>query len=435
MPNPLRVNVTRKITANQVQRDTSKSLITIKDVVPIIDEVVMNGGLYPAVGINAGYTTLEDTPAPLHHPQDENGNFISARSGKALMANWIGACNEKVRKEGDKVLMDIVVNVDQCKAMEGGRDFLKKLDEMENGGDPIHVSTGLLLNRKEQAGINAKGVKYNWIAEDMVFDHVAILLKEPGAATPEDGVGIFANAAGDKVPVMVVNIDAIDQKEAPKEIEIDGDLLEFVPNASKQSFSDRLTRFIKSALSINSDYNQGSGIPKSAQTNSQKGDPLKDMMKKKLKNMGYKENMDDMDDEAMMNAYEKMMKENMGAKNEEDDDKEAMEKMKKEKAMKGNSDESIVAAIAAAMAPVTAELASIKSGIAANSDKEKAVLVANAVESVEWLTEEVAKTMPTEALQAAINASGTAFGVNGYKAPAAKDGGCSVLTMPNSGAK
>ncbi len=30
----------------------------------------------------------------------------------------------------------------------------------------------------------------------MQFDHIAILLDEPGAGTPEEGVGLFVNADG-----------------------------------------------------------------------------------------------------------------------------------------------------------------------------------------------------------------------------------------------
>jgi hypothetical protein len=30
----------------------------------------------------------------------------------------------------------------------------------------------------------------------MQFDHIAILLDEPGAGTPEEGVGMFVNADG-----------------------------------------------------------------------------------------------------------------------------------------------------------------------------------------------------------------------------------------------
>ncbi|MCP6182947.1 DUF2213 domain-containing protein, partial [Klebsiella pneumoniae] len=51
-----------------------------------------------------------------------------------------------------------------------------------------------------------KGKKYNEIATNMMFDHVAVLLDEPGAGTPEEGVGIFVNAEGDELEIEVVNL-------------------------------------------------------------------------------------------------------------------------------------------------------------------------------------------------------------------------------------
>ncbi len=37
----------------------------------------------------------------------------------------------------------------------------------------------------------------------MMFDHVAVLLDEPGAGTPEEGVGIFVNSEGDEQQIEV----------------------------------------------------------------------------------------------------------------------------------------------------------------------------------------------------------------------------------------
>lgn len=45
----------------------------------------------------------------------------------------------------------------------------------------------------------------------MMFDHVAVLLDEPGAGTPEDGVGIFVNSEGDEQQIEVARLaDGID---------------------------------------------------------------------------------------------------------------------------------------------------------------------------------------------------------------------------------
>src|SRR5690606_13959760 len=74
-----------------------------------------------------------------------------------------------------------------------------------NAGQPIHTSTGLLCQR-EPAPKGAEG--YQWIARNMQFDHDAILLDEPGAATPEQGVGMMVN--GVAIEVITANVaDAV----------------------------------------------------------------------------------------------------------------------------------------------------------------------------------------------------------------------------------
>ena len=72
-----------------------------------------------------------------------------------------------------------------------------------NIGEPIHTSTGIFLYRDTQVGNAAKG--YSWIARNMEFDHDAILLDGPGAATPDDGVGMMVNSLIDDAKPVAVN--------------------------------------------------------------------------------------------------------------------------------------------------------------------------------------------------------------------------------------
>ncbi len=71
--------------------------------------------------------------------------------------------------------------------------------------EPIHISTGLLYSGIAANG-ESKGKKYNEIATNMMFDHVAVLLDEPGAGTPDEGVGIFVNAEGEEQELEIVNL-------------------------------------------------------------------------------------------------------------------------------------------------------------------------------------------------------------------------------------
>jgi len=220
----LRCNVLTQVNAKNVYRDEKRGEIVLRNVCPIRDDVVMNGGLYSSEDIDRSYLSIDETLAPLGHPTDASGNFISAKSGQAVQNFYVGAVNRNVTKRGNEVLMDIVINVDQAKGCKRGPELLDRIQYMESSREPIHVSTGLMLTKDEVSGVNADGDEYTWIARNMEFDHVAILLDEPGAATPEKGVGIFANAEGQTSEVIVCNLNEEKQglmEDEDDEIEIE----------------------------------------------------------------------------------------------------------------------------------------------------------------------------------------------------------------------
>ncbi|WP_368884644.1 DUF2213 domain-containing protein [Providencia vermicola] len=174
--------------------------IVIRGVVPVIDDVVMNGGLYPASEINSSFKSMEGRQCPYGHPKI-GSDYVSADMPRAVNQYHIGAWAENVRKDGEKVIMDVKVNRRFADGCEKGKEFLSRIDDIiaGNSSDPIHVSTGLLLQREQNKG-KSKGKAYTWVARNMHFDHIAILpASEPGAATPEDGVGMFVNSEGEKI--------------------------------------------------------------------------------------------------------------------------------------------------------------------------------------------------------------------------------------------
>src|SRR5690606_18819593 len=122
--------------------------------------------------------------------------FVSALDPEGLNAGWIGAWNENVRREGGRVFLDKVIDVARANESEGGRRVLEAI----NKGEPIHTSTGLLAHLEP-----IKKANYKYVARDIDFDHDAILLDVAGAATPDDGVGIFVNSDGERQEVQVVN--------------------------------------------------------------------------------------------------------------------------------------------------------------------------------------------------------------------------------------
>lgn len=193
---PARINITTLVNKKNIRKETRNGREVI--IVPsatLPDNIVMNDIMYPADEIAKSYHTLDRTPAPLGHPM-VNGQFVSALDPEGLNAGWIGAWNENVRREGGRVFLDKVIDVARANESEGGRRVLEAI----NKGEPIHTSTGLLAHLEP-----IKKANYKYVARDIDFDHDAILLDVAGAATPDDGVGIFVNSDGERQEVQVVN--------------------------------------------------------------------------------------------------------------------------------------------------------------------------------------------------------------------------------------
>jgi len=169
------------------------------------DDVVMNGGLYPAEEIAKSFEGLELTLAPIEHPVTNDGEFLSANDPRAIHNFYAGAYNMNVRRENGRVWVDKYINVNEAKKTDRGKRLLDRINEIENNDNPrpIHTSTGLFLMREdlEAPQTNANGDEYTWVARDMVFDHDAILLDSVGAAQPHQGVGVAVNREGEQCEV------------------------------------------------------------------------------------------------------------------------------------------------------------------------------------------------------------------------------------------
>ncbi|WNJ77755.1 DUF2213 domain-containing protein [Cedecea neteri] len=233
-----RVNVLTVVnSASNIATETidGKPHIVVRGITPVVDDIVMNRKLYPAAEIEKAYNTLERNPMPLGHPKVD-GRHVSARDVRAVNEFHVGAWLQNVSHAGGKVTGHMYVNRQYAESSEKGKRLINRLDEMIAGtnSDPIHISTGLLYSGIAANG-ESKGKKYDEIATNMVFDHVAVLLDEPGAGTPDEGVGIFVNAEGDEQSIEVARLsDGIDHTR-------DGILNKakfFFTNASNYSFDD-----------------------------------------------------------------------------------------------------------------------------------------------------------------------------------------------------
>lgn len=170
------------------------------------DDIVMNGGLYPAAEIEKSFASLERTLAPVEHPEDANGNFISATDPESIHNFHAGAFNMNVTRENGRVRVEKHINVQEAMKSDKGLRLLDRINELETSTDPrpIHTSTGIFLVpvEFETPQTNAAGDEFTWAASEMVFDHDAILLDSVGAAQPHQGVGMAVNAKGEECGVQ-----------------------------------------------------------------------------------------------------------------------------------------------------------------------------------------------------------------------------------------
>lgn len=377
-----RVNVLTVVnSASNITTETidGKPHIVVRGITPVVDDIVMNRKLYPAAEIEKAYNTLERNPMPLGHPKVD-GKHVSARDVRAVNEYHVGAWLQNVSHKDGKVTGDMHVNRQYAESSDKGKRLINRLDEMLAGtnSDPIHISTGLLYSGIAANG-ESKGKKYNEIATNMMFDHVAVLLDEPGAGTPEEGVGIFVNAEGDEVEIEVVNLED-----------------STTPDQQDPAFKTFFNQ-LKAFFCANSDSTQ------------KETDPMKELIVNALKAKG--KSVDGKTDAELMDAYNQMLAENADSKEETPEEKSAREKKeaddKKAKEQANNSEE-----MPAWAKVLTEQVTALNSQINANSDKEKGEKRAAVKLAMNMSDEEVAD-LDGKALDAMYAKCQTSFGLNG----------------------
>jgi hypothetical protein len=155
---------------------------------------VLNNILYPKEELEKSYTGLNRTPAPYGHPM-LNGNFVPAKDPEAMARSSIFAWNENASWDGDRIALNVVVDVERANESERGRKVLEAIRKEQ----PISTSTGLLCNLE-----TSDSEDYEATARNIEWDHVAILLDEEPAISTNEGVGLFVNSSNNK-ELQVVN--------------------------------------------------------------------------------------------------------------------------------------------------------------------------------------------------------------------------------------
>ncbi|WP_436917021.1 DUF2213 domain-containing protein [Klebsiella pneumoniae] len=373
-----RVNVLTVVnSASNITTETidGKPHIVVRGITPVVDDIVMNRKLYPAAEIEKAYNTLERNPMPLGHPKVD-GKHVSARDVRAVNEYHVGAWLQNVSHEDGKVTGDMYVNRQYAESSEKGKRLINRLDEMISGtnSEPIHISTGLLYSGIAANG-ESKGKKYNEIATNMMFDHVAVLLDEPGAGTPEEGVGIFVNAEGDELEIEVVNLADAD-----------------VPDPQDASFKTFFNQ-LKAFFSANSDSTQ------------KETDPMKELIVNALKANGKE--VEGKTDAELMDAYNQMKAEEITAKKKGDEEIDPDTGAPKKTEQAANNEEMPAWAKA-----LTDQVLALNSKINANSESEKSNMRA-AVKAKFGMTDIAVNALDGEPLKELFAQCQTSTGLNG----------------------
>lgn len=373
-----RVNVLTVVnSASNITTETidGKPHIVVRGITPVVDDIVMNRKLYPAAEIEKAYNTLERNPMPLGHPKVD-GKHVSARDVRAVNEYHVGAWLQNVSHEGGKVTGDMYVNRQYAESSEKGRRLINRLDEMIAGtnSEPIHISTGLLYSGIAANG-ESKGKKYNEIATNMMFDHVAVLLDEPGAGTPAEGVGIFVNAEGDELEIEVVNLADADVPEPQ--------------DASFKTFFNQLKAF----FSANSDSTQ------------KETDPMKELIVNALKANGKE--VEGKTDAELMDAYNQMKAEEVTAKKKGDEEIDPTTGAPKKTEQAANNEQMPAWAKA-----LTDQVMALDSKINSNSESEKSNMRA-AVKAKFGMTDIAVNALDGEPLKELFAQCQTSTGLNG----------------------
>ena len=342
------------------------------------ENIVMNGGFYPAEEIDKSFKTLERTLAPVEHPQDSDGNYISASDPTAIHNYHAGAFNTNVTKEGDRIHIEKFVNVQEAGKTERGKRLLDRINEIETNDKPrpIHTSVGVFLSPEilDEPKTNSEGQEYLWVAREMVFDHDAILLDSVGAAQPSQGVGIGINAEGEKFDLeqFTINEDAqnaegqstsekhksvqkalegiglsnawIDELFDEEVIFSSGEELFMVPYRVDEN---GIVTIVGIPLPVERNV---SFVPK---TNSQ-GEAMKDFIVNLLKAAGI-EVAEDATDEQLLEQYNNHLTANQQNSDDSSED---------------NDNANLADVVANALKPVTDQLASLQMQLNARSEKE-----------------------------------------------------------------
>lgn len=145
---------------------------------------VRNGELVPAEELGKFVAAWEGRPIPLRHPQDTDGNYITANSPDIIETSVVGSFFN-AHMDGNALKGELWLDV--AKAQRLGGDALMTLNRLE-AGQVMEVSIAYFCDLDEIPGEYA-GERYSAVQRSLRPDHVALLPDEIGACSVIDGCG------------------------------------------------------------------------------------------------------------------------------------------------------------------------------------------------------------------------------------------------------
>lgn len=436
------------VNPNAVKRETIdgvEHIIVSSFTLP--SDIVMNGVMYPADEIDKSFTGLNRTLAPVEHPSDKQGNFVSASDPMAIANFYAGAYNDNAERVGNRVKVDKVINVIEARKSERGKRLLDRIEELETSNDPrpIHTSTGIFLELEEldQPTTNAEGQEYKLIARNMIFDHDAILLDSVGAAQPHQGVGMAVNRDGYKMEVETICGSQMNQSglfctsvmdqlrpQVREALNVGDDGRCFV----KDVFDDVIVvdtasnGYFEIPYVVDDNQARLSGAPIAVnrvisyqpKTNAKGDEDMRDMIINALKAKGIKVEENATDGE-LLSVYNANFAPTSNADDGNGDGGDSAE----------GDRNAIAQAVANGLKPLQHQVAALQSQLNTNADAETAVHIKTVVNSGKYpgLDEDVVKALPADAVKKMAANCGQGHGLPLYT----NDGGSNdsvATTMP-----
>lgn len=194
----MRVNkilLTSNVSKSQIEK--TETHYKIKGIPITVDGATMNNTLYPADENAKGMDSMVNKPLTIGHPIDDKGNYLSGREGKGLQDHYSGGHITKTYNMSGVWYADAEIKTSILKSQNNGDELIKILDNKSD----LPVSTGLMFECNDISGTNSKGEKYERIAINQSYDHLAALLNE----APAGGKDTIARFNSEEIQKFCVN--------------------------------------------------------------------------------------------------------------------------------------------------------------------------------------------------------------------------------------